>query len=268
MKPPFNPDAHHRRSIRLKAYDYSTAGAYFVTIVTQERLCLFGDVADGEAQLTDAGVMIQQIWHAIPDRFPTIEMDEFVVMPNHVHGILIIHSDVGASLVGAQEVTHTKTTHSPVGASLVGAQEVTHTTTHSPVGASLVGAQEVTHTKTTHSPVGASLVGALPADRARSTDGGRATTRVAPTEDGPMTLGEVVGAYKSLTTHQYGKGVETHGWPPFNKRLWQRNYYERVIRDARELDKAREYIANNPMQWELDAENPSLGTPPTSKPSP
>ena len=229
MKPPFNPDAHHRRSIRLKAYDYSTAGAYFVTIVTQEKLCLFGDVADGEAQLTNAGVMIQQIWHAIPDRFPTIEMDEFVVMPNHVHGILIIHSDVGTSLVGAQEVTHTKTTHSPVGAS---------------------------------------LVGALPADRARSTDGGRATTRVAPTEDGPMTLGEVVGAYKSLTTHQYGKGVETHGWPPFNKRLWQRNYYERVIRDARELDKAREYIANNPMQWELDAENPSLGTPPTSKPSP
>ena len=229
MKAPFNPDSHHRRSIRLKAYDYSTAGAYFVTIVTQERLCLFGDVTDGEAQLTNAGEMIQQIWHAIPDRFPTIEMDEFVVMPNHVHGILIIHSDVGASLVGAQEVTHTKTTHSPVGAS---------------------------------------LVGALPADRARSTDGGRATTRVAPTEDGPMTLGEVVGAYKSLTTHQYGKGVETHGWPPFNKRLWQRNYYERVIRDARELDKAREYIANNPMQWELDAENPSLGTPPTSKPSP
>ena len=229
MKPSFNPDSHHRRSIRLKAYDYSTAGAYFVTIVTQERLCLFGDVTDGEAQLTNAGVMIQQIWHAIPDRFPTIEMDEFVVMPNHVHGILIIHSDVGASLVGAQEVTHTKTTHSPVGAS---------------------------------------LVGALPADRARSTDGGRATTRVAPTEDGPMTLGEVVGAYKSLTTQQYGKGVETNGWPPFNKRLWQRNYYERVIRDNRELDGAREYIANNPMQWELDAENPSLGTPPASKPSP
>ena len=218
MKPPFNPDTHHRRSFRLKAYDYSTVGAYFVTIVTQERLCLFGDVTDGEAQLTDAGKMIRQVWHEIPTRFPSFEMDEFIVMPNHIHGILIIHSPVGVPLVGTQGAAHARTTDSP------------------------------------------SFVGALPADAARPTYGDRATTRVVPTEDGTVTLGEVVGTYKSLTTQQYGKGVETQGWPPFNKRLWQRNYYERVIRDNRELNGAREYIANNPTQWELDAENPSLGS--------
>ena len=85
----------------------------------------------------------------------------------------------------------------------------------------------------------------------------RQAPRVAPTEGGNATLG---GAYKSLTTLEYSKGVENYGWPPFDKRLWQRNYYERIIRDNRELDGAREYIANNPTQWELDAENPSLGS--------
>ena len=219
MKAPFNPDSHHRRrSIRLKAYDYSTAGAYFVTIVTQERLCVFGDVADGEAHLTDAGEMIRQVWHEIPIRFPSFEIDEFVVMPNHIHGILIIHSPVGVPLVGTQDAAHAKTTDSP------------------------------------------SFVGVLPTDAARPTYGDRTTTRVAPTEGGNATLGEVVGAYKSLTTLEYSKGVENYGWPPFDKRLWQRNYYERIIRDNRELDGAREYIANNPTQWELDAENPSLGS--------
>jgi len=91
----YDPNRHHRRSIRLSGYDYSQAGAYFITICTQDRACLFGDVVDGEMRLNDAGRVAQQCWRQIPAHFPNVELDEFVVMPNHVHGILVI-TDVGA----------------------------------------------------------------------------------------------------------------------------------------------------------------------------
>jgi REP element-mobilizing transposase RayT len=86
----YNPQKHHRRSIRLKGYDYSQAGAYYVTIVAQNRLCLFGNVANAEMQLNDAGRMLQSQWEYLPQRFPNVELDEFIVMPNHIHGILVI----------------------------------------------------------------------------------------------------------------------------------------------------------------------------------
>ena len=97
MKYPYDPDRHRRRSLRLKGYDYTQAGAYFVTIVVQEKLPLFGVVMDGKMQLNAAGEMVQRIWDAIPNRFPSIVMDAFVAMPNHIHGIMT----VGASLVPA-----------------------------------------------------------------------------------------------------------------------------------------------------------------------
>jgi REP element-mobilizing transposase RayT len=84
--------------MRLKGYDYSEAGAYFVTVCAQNRECLFGDVVDGEMRLNDAGQMVQNIWNDLPARYPDVETDEFVVMPNHLHGIIVI---VGAPLVGA-----------------------------------------------------------------------------------------------------------------------------------------------------------------------
>lgn len=84
----YNPNIHHRRSIRLPGYDYSQAGAYFVTICTQNRLCLFGEVADGRMIQNVAGQMVETVWQQLPDRFPQILMDAFVVMPNHVHGII------------------------------------------------------------------------------------------------------------------------------------------------------------------------------------
>ena len=80
----------------------------------------------------------------------------------------------------------------------------------------------------------------------------QATTRVAPT------LGDIVGAFKSITTVEYAKRARSGEWPPFRARLWQRNYYEHVIRDSNELDRAREYIANNPMKWALHRENPTV----------
>ena len=92
----YDSEKHHRRSIRLQNYDYTMPGAYFVTICTRGRACLFGTVAGGEMQLNDAGRIIEQWWFELNHKFPTVETDEMVVMPSHFHGIVVIH--VGADL--------------------------------------------------------------------------------------------------------------------------------------------------------------------------
>jgi putative transposase len=189
VKVRYDPSKHHRRSIRLKNYDYSQAGAYFVTICTRNRVHLFGEVVDGEMRLNDAGRMVAEVWKSLPERFATVMLDAFVVMPNHFHGIIVIVDTVGAPLVGAQ-------------------------------------------------------------DRGRHGDAPTgATTRVAPT------LGDVIGAFKSVTTVEYVRGVRERGWRAFPKRLWQRNYYEHIIRNERELDAIRRYIFDNPQHWYADQYN-------------
>ena len=179
---PYNRDKHHRRSIRLQGYDYTQAGAYFVTIVAQGKQSLFGQIAGDDVQLNDAGRMIQDQWQALSERFANVVLDTFVVMPNHFHGIVVI----------------------------LGGGEYTRTVTE---GAS--------------------------ASHKRST------------------LGRMIGAFKSLSTNAYIHGVHETGWPPFNRRLWQRNYYERIIRDESELSRVRQYIAENPARWAQDRENPN-----------
>ena len=174
---PYDPNRHHRRSIRLKGYDYSQAGAYFITLCTQDRACLFGRVMNGEMRLNDAGRMVLAEWNRLPERFPQVVLDAFVVMPNHVHGILVITDP--APTVGAT--------------------------------------------------VGATLV-------------------VAPT------VGNIIGAFKSRVTVEYIRGVKTSGWPPFRGRLWQRNYYEHIIRNERALNAIRQYIMENPRRWHRDRE--------------
>jgi REP element-mobilizing transposase RayT len=84
----YNPDVHHRRSIRLKDYDHSQPGAYFVMICTKDRECYFGDITNGEMVLNDAGWMIDKWWRKIPDKFPRAESEIYVIMPNHLHGII------------------------------------------------------------------------------------------------------------------------------------------------------------------------------------
>jgi REP element-mobilizing transposase RayT len=86
----YDPDIHHRHSIRLREYDYSANGAYFVTICTQGRECLFGDIVEGQMNLNDAGRMVEEVWLKLPERFPQITLDERVIMPNHFHGIICI----------------------------------------------------------------------------------------------------------------------------------------------------------------------------------
>ena len=98
------PDIPRRRSTRLPGFDYSQAGAYFVTIVTQGRLCLFGDVVDETVRLNDAGWMAHRVWESLPQRFSSVEVDYFVVMPNHVHGVIFLHRP----LLGARDRATTR----------------------------------------------------------------------------------------------------------------------------------------------------------------
>ena len=186
------PEQSGRRSIRLKGYDYSQAGGYYVTIVTQLRESFFGKICDGEMIFNDAGRMVNIEWGSLQERFPNIETDMFQVMPNHLHGIIIIHNP------------------EPVGAGLVPAHATKATTAHAT----------------------------------------RATTRVAPT------IGEIVGAFKSITTHKYIQGVDEFSWPVCTKKLWQRNYYEHIIRNQAGYERIAGYILDNPLTWDQDEENP------------
>ena len=87
---PYNPQLHHRRSIRLPHYDYHKPGSYYVTICTHEKRCVFGAIKNNSACLNEPGQIAQRNWLALPQRFPTFEMDEYVIMPNHIHGIITI----------------------------------------------------------------------------------------------------------------------------------------------------------------------------------
>jgi putative transposase len=190
----YDADTHHRLSARLKTFDYTSNAAYFITVCANVRTNVFGESVASKMRLNDAGEMILEEWHELQNRFP-IQLDEFIVMPDHIHGILLF---VGAGLVPAL------------------ADQRDRQNTADPLDGSDV---------TTESD-------------------GRATTRVAPTKN-PV-LGNVVGAFKSITTHRYIRGVHEQAWPAFEKRLWQRNYWDRVIRDDRELEETRTYILENP----------------------
>ena len=95
-----DPEIHHRKSIRLRGYDYSAPGRYFVTICAQEKACLFGGIAGGQIGLTDYGRIVESVWKELPSHFPLVELDRFVVMPNHFHAIAVI-VDPRAKRVGA-----------------------------------------------------------------------------------------------------------------------------------------------------------------------
>lgn len=173
-----DPDIHHRRSIRLRGYDYSQAGMYFVTICTQGRLRLFGEVVDGVMKLNDAGLMIERWYFNLKNKFSNIECGEFVCMPNHIHAIVV---NVGADLRVRPGQTH-----------------------------------------------------------------GSAPTGVG------TSLSRVVQWFKTMSTNEYIRGVEQNGWQPFPAKLWQRNYYEHIIRDEDSYLKIAEYIQTNPQRWQMD----------------
>lgn len=99
---PYDPTKHHRRSIRLKGYDYSRVGAYFITTVVKNRECILSEIRNGDVVLSVLGEIVNRVWNDIPKRFPSVTLDAFAIMPNHIHGILILTDNVGATLAVAQ----------------------------------------------------------------------------------------------------------------------------------------------------------------------
>ena len=226
---PYDPARHHRRSIRLRGYDYARAGAYFVTIVMQGRECLLGNVAEGEMALNDAGRMIEKWWLELNHKFPSVDTDEYVVMPNHFHGIVVITptDNVGADLrVG-------------------------------PVGGEYADRGEHAGGEHAGSPLPANTESGQCVELGEHLDRGEH----AGGEHAGSPLPTIIQWFKTMTTNEYIRGVKQLGWPPFPGKLWQRNYYEHIIRDERDLERIRAYIANNPHQWALDGENPARAKP-------
>jgi len=274
----YDPERHHRRSIRLRGYDYRAVGAYFITIVVQDRACLFGEVVDSEMRLSEAGRMVERWWLELNCRFPHVLTDAYVVMPNHFHGIVVIHSpppdttappDVGADLrvcpdsarVGADlrvcpdsGGTHDGGAHTSggahAGAPLQGVGSAHDGGAHG-VGADL---RVCPDSGGTHD-VGADL--RVCPDSGGAHDVG-ADLRVCPDSGGAHTgapLPTIVQWFKTMTTNEYIRMVKHAGWTPFQGRLWQRNYYEHIIRNERALERIRDYILTNPLHWHLDREN-------------
>ncbi len=170
----FNPQKHHRRSIRLKGYDYAQAGAYFVTICCQDRLHRFGKIQDNEMVLNELGDVAYQEWLNLPTRFPNIELDVFQIMPNHFHAIVILQDVI--------------------------------------VEAKFTPAQ----TENGQNPI----------------------------------LGTIIGTYKSLVSNECLAIFKTKN--EHMGKLWQRGYYEHIIRNENSYQEIANYIINNPANWEKD----------------
>ncbi|MDA8431275.1 MAG: hypothetical protein M0T70_18635 [Geobacteraceae bacterium] len=208
----YNPDIHHRRSIRLREFDYRSNGAYFVTICAFQRECLFGEIMDGEMRLNGLGLAAEACWRAITNHFPNVQLAEFVIMPNHFHAILDITTSVSAE---ERDATN------------VGAKQ----------GSSA-------------SP-GFGDVDNIDGDCNKGEAG---EAFASPLRDGTVSgsLGAVIQNFKSVSTRKINKMRNNPGCP-----VWQRNYYEHVIRNEDDLANIRQYITNNPLKWDLDENNPA-----------
>ncbi|MBW1864446.1 MAG: hypothetical protein JRI64_02135 [Deltaproteobacteria bacterium] len=193
-----------RRSIRLPGYDYSRSGAYFVSICTKGRKCLFGNIVNREMVLNDAGRMMDKWYAELENKFQDIRCDKHIIMPNHFHAII---KNVGAE---------------PVGADLC------------------VCPNDYRGGPTTEKTI--------PEKRVRGEH--------AAGEHTGSPLPRVIQWFKTMTSNEYIRGVKQHGWAPFPGKLWQRNYYEHIIRNENEMTRIRGYIMTNPVHLATDRENP------------
>ena len=169
----FNPKVHNRRSIRLQEYDYSQDGFYYITICTRNRECIFGEILNGEIELSKIGKIANECWNQIPKHFNNVMLDEMIIMPNHLHGIVIVENN---------------------------------------------------HCR--------GLINQTPTDWILQ-------------RDPRLVLGKIIRFYKARTTRLIHKNEIRYF-------TWQRNYYEHIIHNEKELYAIREYIINNPLQWHLD----------------
>ena len=181
--PPPSAQKRRKNSLRLRGYDYSQPGAYFVTIVTYQREILFGEIVNGEMVLNEIGKIVQTEWERTPQIRREVDLGAYMIMPNHFHAIVIFNEY--ATVVGA--------------------------------------------------------TGRSPLQRSNQPPHGPA----------PKSLGALMAGFKSSVTKRINIFRNTPGAP-----IWQRNYYDHIIRNDREMSRIWDYIETNPMRWAEDRENP------------
>ncbi len=196
----YNPHYHHRRSIRLPEYDYAQCGIYFVTLCTYRKQCLFGEIHKGQISLNHIGKIVQEEWLKSSHIRQEIELDEWIIMPNHLHGIVVIINHETRDMVDRWANNNKVVDDKNKDASLA------------PLQGNVVGGS-----------------------RQRK----------------PRSLSSFIGGFKSSVT----KRIKEFCQQP-NPVIWQRNYYESILRNEQQLNHIRQYIINNPQKWDEDTEKP------------
>ncbi len=263
---PYDPKIHHRKSIRLRGYDYSAPGRYFVTICVQEKACLFGGIVGDQIELNDYGRIVETVWSELPSHFPLVELDQFVVMPNHFHAIVVI-VDPRAKRVGAGFPRPDSQPSEPgVGAGFprpdsnpsepgVGAGFPRPDSNPSEPGVGAGFPRPDSHPS--EPGVGAGF--SRPDLETEESNAGMAIPRIVPFsetsggENPPLrSLGDVIRWFKYESTKRINELRGTAG-----QRIWQRNYYEHIILSDKSYWRIREYIADNPKNWIEDKLHPN-----------
>ncbi len=211
----YDPRVHHRRSIRLRGYDYAGGGVYFVTICTAAKNSMFGEVIEGEMILNEAGRLVQKTWNSLTERFRSLVLDAFQIMPNHLHALFALP---GPGLAPALAMA---------------------------TGAPVI--QPYEDCKGTACPTRAD-----PQRERPRTTSSRPTGATAATRPRRISMGDVVAAFKSISTIAVNKLLSRTG-----TRLLHENFFEHIVRDVAELEIIRDYINHNPQRWLDDPENPA-----------
>ncbi len=201
-------------SNRLKNYDYSQNGAYFITIVTKNRNHFFGNITDKKMALSETGEIVQKYWDEIPQHFSFIHLDEMVVMPNHIHGILWIDGDGGGGDGGG-------------GDGDVGVNDVGGGVDDVGVGVETLHATSLSSTQSIQSPPSQSQ--------------NQKMAKISPKRG---SLATVIRSFKSAVTRESRNILPQFAWQP--------NFHDHIIRNQNELNRIRKYIASNPKKWESD----------------
>ena len=235
----YNPNLHHRRSIRLKGYDYSQDGLYFVTICCQDRICRFGKIENDEMILNEYGKIAFDEWIKLTKRFSNFELDVFQIMPNHIHGIIVLN--VGATLAVAP-IDNVVAQNDDIDGNIA-------TLAVAPIADNAVAQNDDIDGNMATLAVAPIADNAVAQNDDDVVDDIRAGASPAPTSM-MGTVSNIVGAYKSLVTNGCLKIYKSKN--EIMGKLWQRNYYEHIIRDERSFDYIAEYIINNPKMWDED----------------
>ncbi|MDR1830957.1 MAG: hypothetical protein LBQ76_09330 [Candidatus Fibromonas sp.] len=255
----YNPNKQHRRSIRLQNWNYANTGAYFVTICSQNRECLFGEIADDKMILNEYGETAGNAWRELPSHHPYIELGEYIVMPNHIHGIITINA------------TTINTIPVPVGARPAlpslqplpslpcpPSQQKPQPQQSPPPLSQIIMAKRGRHVAIQGKCVAEQRQHVAKTGQGRPCPYGpndpydhdhRQLARYQ--NPGKNTLSAIIGSYKSAVSKQ----IHRIG---FVGDIWQRNYYEHIIRNETEYAKIAEYIRNNPILWKKDYLNEIL----------